>query len=196
MNELDYLDAQLEGQGQMQREGITEQQKQYAPQMREQLAETQAAIITQTNPARSLKIVLEGFKGNISNEDGEWEKMGEPIMNESGIAKVASILIPFVNDAIRFGNISESEVRDIALQTVDDITEEIGINWRDYGIQSAAVRNLIIDSLMALILITLTRSEEQGEKNWLGKVVLESISAGGGQQKRRRESTWEKYFKL
>jgi len=195
MDDLNMMHTQFDRQSEIQREGIEEQRKQFAPQMREQMAETQAAIIAQTNPARSLKLVLEGFKGNMYNEDGEWEKMGEPIMNESGISKIASILIPFINDAIRFGNISEKEVRDIALQTLDDVSEEIGTYWREYGIKSAAVRNLIIDSIMALILITLTRSEEQGEKNWLGKVVLESINVGRD-QKRRKESTWEKHFKL
>lgn len=195
MSEMDYFEAQLEGNKEMQREGIVEQQKQYAPQMREQIAEAQAAIIAQTNPAKSLRIILNGFKGYMYNEEGEFEKFGDPVMNDYGISRVSSILIPFINDAIRFGNISEGEVRDIALQTIDDITEEIGLNWREFGIISIPVKNLIVDSLLALILITLTRSEEQGEKNWLGKVVLESINAQGSQKKKRGGSIWEN-FKL
>ena len=129
------------------------------------------------------------------NEDGEIEKIGIPIMNEQGIGRVSSMLIPFINDPIRFGNISEDEVRSLTLKIVNDITIDIGINWREYGIVNSSSKDIIIDSLMTLIFITLTRSEEQGEKNFLSKVVLESLGAGN-KKPTKKESTWEKYLKL
>ncbi len=170
------MDSQYNMQSNLQDESAQSQAKLYAPQLKEQMQETQAAVIAQTNPAKSLKTILEGFKGNMMDENGKVEKIGEPIMNSLGIAKIASILIPFISDPIRFGNIGKTEVRKITLQVTDDITENIGINWRAYGIPDASTKDLIVDALLTLILITLTRSEEQGEKNWLGKVVLESVS--------------------
>jgi hypothetical protein len=103
------------------------------------------------------------------------------------------MLIPLINDPIRFGDISAQEVRAIALQTSNDITEDIGLNWRMYGISDPAHKDIIINSLVTLILITLTRSEEGGEKSFLSKVVLESV--GSGQKAKKKTSVWEK-FKL
>src|SRR5690554_245911 len=123
MDEIDFLREQIQGQKELQEEASQSQAQLYAPQLREQLAETQAAVIAQTNPSRALKVILEGFRGNMIDEHGEIVKLGEPIMNEKGIAKVASMLIPFVNDPIRFGNIQGKEVRSAALQISNDITK-------------------------------------------------------------------------
>ena len=187
-------EMQYDSQSNLQREAGETQQQLSAPQLREQLAESQAAVIAQTNPAKSLKIILEGFKGNMENEYGEFERIGEPLLNDKGIARVASMLIPFINDPIRFGDISKGEVRDLALTIADDITEDIGLNWREYGILDPSTKDIVIDSIMALIFITLTRSEEGGEKRFLSKVIIESI--GSAQKQKKKESTWEKYFKV
>lgn len=198
MNELEFLRRSVGIQGAKQQE--LEQDRQLhdtrlvAPQIREQVAETQAAVIAQTNPSKALKVVLKGFEGYILNEYDEYELIGEEIMNKQGRARLASTLIPFVNDVTRFGNISEKEVRDLCLQTLNDLTEDIGSNWREYGIQNSSYKNLILDSLLALILITLTRSEEQGEKNWLSKVILESI--GTKQQGKKESGNWKSFFKI
>jgi len=195
-NELDLLDRQIEGQKDIQRESSDQQGKLYAPQLREQLAEAQAAIINQTNPSRALKIMIEGFRGNIVNTDGDLEQVGFPLMNEKGISHFSSILLQFINDPNRFGNISRFEVRNITLQTIDDITMDLGIYWRDYGIKDSTMRDIIIDAMLTLILITLTRSEEQGEKNWLSRIVLESVSQNRDINKKRTSGVWERYFKL
>lgn len=188
-DERNMMDRQFAGQSQLQEESSEQQTRMYAPQLREQIAEAQAAIIAQTNPSKALKIIIEGFRGNIINEDGEVEQIGNPIMNELGTARIATMLIPFISDPIRFGNIDEREVRNLALRIIDDITKEVGIRWREFGIQDSSSKDLIIDTLLALIFITLTRSEGQGEKNWLGRVVVESI--GSAQKKKQGGQTWE-----
>ena len=186
-------EIQYDTSSRLQDEGMQSQGRLAAPQLREQLAEAQAAVIAQTNPARALRIILESFRGNIVNEYEEIEKFGQPKMNEEGIATIASTLIPFINDPMRFGNISAVEVRAITLQIVDDITEDIGLHWREYGIKESTDRDPIVNAVMGLIFITLTRSEEQGEKNFLSKVVLESL---GAQRPKKKESSWAKYFGL
>jgi len=195
MNELDMMRKQFDYQSDMQNEAGEQQQRLYAPQLREQLAETQAAVIAQTNPIKALKVLVEGFRGNIINEDNEIERIGEPVMSEFGVSRMSTIIIPFISDPIRFGNISGTEVRSMALQIVNDLTVELGIHWREFGIKHPAAKDLIIDSLMALIFITLTRSEEGNEKNFLSRVVLESIGNNKKQQ-RGAESWWAKHLKL
>lgn len=199
MDNFDLMRTQSElqynSQSRLQKEGMEGQGRLVAPQLREQMAEAQAAVIAQTNPARALKIILEGFRGKMEDEYGEFKTVGYPLMNEKGIARIASMLIPFINDPTRFGDISRQEVRDLALRISDDITEDIGLKWREYGIKDPTTKDIIVDSLMSLIFLTLTRSEEGGEKNFLSKVILESV--GGKQDKKRKEeSAWKKYFKL
>lgn len=194
MNELDYMKAQMAEQSNLQSEASEQQARLYAPQLKEQLSEIQAAVIYQTNPIRALRVLVEGFRGNIINENNEVEAIGESIMNNVGIARISTMIIPFISDPIRFGNISAREVRLLALQITNDLTIEIGIHWRDYGVKHPAMKDMIIDSLMTLIFITLTRSEEGNEKNFLGKIVLESI---GNQKKQSKGGgLWEKYLKL
>jgi hypothetical protein len=196
-SEIDMMREQYERQGELQRMGAEEQRKNYAPDLKERISETQAAVIQQTNPAKAIKAVVASFEGKIINEYGEETKMGEPLMNKYGISRISSYLIPIVNDINRFGNISKKEVRALTQQIIDDITDDIGFNWREYGIKNNSAKDIIVDSCLTLTLITLTRSEEGGEKSWLAKVVIESLSSAPGKQtKKKGESTWEKYFKL
>lgn len=193
--DFDLLNQQIYGQSQLQSQAGEQQERLYAPQMREQVAEAQAAIISQTNPAKALKIIIEGFRGNILNADGDWERLGNPIMNEYGISRIASILIPFISDPIRLGNVEERNIRQLVLQIAEDIAIEIGINWREYGIRDPSYKDLVLDSCVALIMITLSRSTGGDDKKWFGKVVVESIS-GNKLPQPKKEGVLEKYFKL
>ncbi len=196
MNDEQYMKAQSEIQEGMQsrlaEESRQNQSRLVAPQLRQEMAESQAAVIAQTNPAKALKVILEGFRGKIEDDQGTYTQIAKPLMNEKGISKIASMLIPFINDPIRFGHIGRKEVRDLTLQIADDITEDIGLNWREYGILDPSVKDIVVDSLVTLIFITLTRSEEGGEKRFLSSVILESV--GNKQGTRKKESQWQKYF--
>lgn len=196
MNEQQLMQLQHDYQKSLQDESSQSNSRLYAPQLREQLAEAQAAVIAQTNPSKALKVILEGFRGNIINEYGKIEKIGNPIMNEYGIARVASMLIPFISDPIRFGNISEQEVRSLTLRIIDDVTVDIGIHWREYGIINPSAKDIIVDTLLGLIFITLTRSEEQGEKNFLSKVVLESLGSSTTKNRKKGNTSWLDRLKL
>ena len=190
MNEIDFMRNQFSYQSDLQHEAAEQQNRMYAPQLREQLAETQAAVIAQTNPIKALKVLVEGLRGNIINEDNEIEKIGEPVMNQTGISEISTKLIPFISDPIRFGHISGTEVRLLALQIVQDLTVEIGIRWREFGIKDPSAKDIVVDSLMTLVFITLTRSEGGNEKNFLSRVILESV--GGNKKSSKEGSIWEK----
>lgn len=182
MKEIDLYKMQYADQRDMQREGIAmqgeQQERMYAPQLKESIMENQAAMIAQTNPARALKIIIEGFRGNIQNKDGEFERLGMAIMNDKGITKVASLLIPFINDPMRLGNIREAQAKSMGLQIVDDISTEVGINWREYGIRDPSFKDIVVDSCLALVVVTLSRSVEGDDKRFLSRVVLESVNGG------------------
>lgn len=198
MDEYDLMEQQYQDQSDLQREDAEQKTTAFAPQLREQVNEMKAALIEQTDPAKSLQIVLNGFRGKVWNSDeGQFIQVGNPIMNEKGISEVASFLTPILNSSTRFGNISPKFSGDVCLQLIDDITEKIGLNWREYDIKDDPAKHGIIDSLTILTRITISRSEDQGEKNWLARTIIETISGGGTAQKKRRkeENIWGS-FKL
>lgn len=194
MNELDMFrqqnQMQHDSQVALQEQANQAQQVQYAPQLREAMAESQAAVIAQTDPTKALKAVLEGFKGNAQNEHGEFVEFGTPLMNQKGLSTVASFLTPIMNDSTRFGDIPAREVRDMTEDIVNQITEDLGLNWKEYGISDISKVNIIIADLIPIVRITLSRSEEGGERQFLSKVVLESI--GAAKQQKKKESGWLK----
>jgi hypothetical protein len=190
MSEIDYLKEQFESQRRLQDDQIDSQQRVYAPQLKEQIAEAQAAVIAQTNPAKALKIIIRGFQGFMIDEDGEEKKIGSPLMNDLGISKISSYLIPFINDPARLGNIKEQEARSMTLRIVDDITIDVGINWREYGITSPTIKDIIVDSCLMLVLVTLSRSVEGKEKRFLSSIIVESLSQR--QQEKKKENWLDK----
>jgi len=190
-----YMEEQFNYQDELQRRGEDERRKSYLPNLKEQQAIAQAAVIAQTNPSLAIRAIVANFEGKVINEYGEEIALGQPLMNRYGSSQIASYLIPIISDPIRYGNIDEREVRSLTLQIIGDIITDIGKNWRDYGISNTSVKDLIIDACETLILITLTRSEEQGEKNWLSKIVLESMSGTSKNSYSKKEGIWDK-FKL
>lgn len=180
MNEIDYLRAQMNEQSNLQNEMGDQQTRLYAPQLKEQVDEMKAAVIAQTNPAKALKVLIAGFRGKFINEDNETEQIGDPIMNEEGISKITTSISPYLSDPARFGTVPKEQVRSTTLTIINHLTVYIGINWRRYGMADPSMRDIVLDMLRTLIFFTLTRSEEGNEKNWLGKIVIESI---GNQKK-------------
>lgn len=180
MNEIDYLRAQMNEQSNLQNEIGDQQTRLYAPQLKEQVDEMKAAVIAQTNPAKALKVLIAGFRGKYINEDNETEQIGEPMMNEVGISRISTAISPYLSDPARFGTVPKEQIRSSSLQIINNLTTDIGINWRKYGMIEASMRDKVLDMLRTLIFFTLTRSEEGNEKNWLGKIVIESI---GNQKK-------------
>ena len=197
MNEMNAYrqqsEIQTDNQSRLQQEAADAQARQVAPQMREQLAEAQAAVIAQTDPRKSLNQVLQGFRGKIQDEYGNYAKIGAPLMNEHGIAVLAGFLTPILNDSTRFGDIPPSAVRDHTEDIINQITQDLGWHWREYGISGTTINNIIIADLTVIVRLALSRSENGGEKSFLSRVILESV---GGQPKKKKESTWDKYFKM
>lgn len=197
MNELEQFrqqtEVQTDGNSRLQQEASDSQLRQVAPQLREQMAEAQAAVIAQTDPKKSLSQVLEGFRGKIQDEHGSFVKIGKPLMNEEGISIIAGFLTPILNDSTRFGDVPNDSVVAHSQDIIDQITKNLGFHWREYDIANTSVNDIIISDLATIVRWALSRSENGGERRFLSSVILESV---GGQQKKKQESGWSKLFKL
>lgn len=182
-NELSLMDKKAEG-----------DLKLYAPTINESFNEQKAKVIEETNPEKDI-IQLEFYlKGYEYDAKGNFKKVKEPVLSEYGINKIITTLRIAAMNTSRLGRIKEKFVRDATLRLIDDFTHDIGLLWREYGIKDETTKDLIISSLTVSLMNLISRSEEQNEKNWLGRISFFSESSNknqGGEKKNIKD-----FFKL
>jgi hypothetical protein len=169
-----------------------EQQKLYLPQLQQQIQENQAAVISQTDPKKDVYELLMEFRG-MEEVNGDIKQIREPLMNEIGLKRISQILRPLMINTIRFTRLKERTIKNFTFQIVDDLTYDIGENWREYNINDRSACDHIINAIAILVFSMLSRAEDQNEKNWAGKIVFENLSPG---KLNRKESSWLEKFKL
>lgn len=170
------------------------QQKLYAPQIQEQIAQAQAVVIAQTDPIKVLKEIQLRMNGKIKNSDGEEEQLWEPVMNQKGIGRMMFLLNSVLNDSTRLASTKEDKTSKIMIQFSNDVTRDLANHWREYGIMDMSMCDFIVNSMILPALLVLTRSEDRNEKNWLGRVSFENINPAS--QYKKEKSSWIEKFKL
>lgn len=176
---------QYQAQEALQSQAGEDQLKLYAPQMQEQMAQSQAVVIAQTDPLKiieNLKLLLEG---KIRTPDGEIKRVREPVMNREGISRVLFLLGAIINDNTRFSHFKEQEINRILVKIADDITMDIGTRWREYDVKDRPMCDYIIDCMIIPSFAVLKRALEQNEKNWIGRIAFESINQNRLQQPKK-----------
>jgi hypothetical protein len=188
--------AELYEQGQIQEALIDkqgeQQQKLYLPQLQQQMQENQAAVISQTDPRKDIRDLLNEFRG-CEDVNGELKLVRDPLMNEVGLKIVSQILRPLMVNTVRFTRLTNKTIKNFTLQIVDDLTYDIGENWREYDIRDRSACDHIINAIAILVFAMLSRAEDQNEKNWAGKMVFENLSPP---RINKKESSWLEKFKL
>jgi hypothetical protein len=169
------------------------QKELYAPQLQEQVAASQAVVISETDPTKDINQLLLKFRG-YEEVDGELKRVREPIMNESGVNKISQILTPLMINTIRFTRLKEAMIKSITERFLDDLTYDLGLNWRDYDIPNRNSIDHILNALATLIFSVLSRAEDQNEKNWLGKISFENVNPNKYEPK--KSESWLDRFKL
>lgn len=170
-----------------------EQQKLYIPQLQEQVNQLQAAIIAQTDPKDDIEGLLNEFRG-MEKVEGKLKQVRDAIMNEAGIERVSQILRPLMINTVRFTRLRSNTIKNFTFQIVDDLTYDLGKNWREYEIDDRSSCDHIVNSVAILVFSMLSRAEDQNEKNWAGKIVIENLSPNKTIGK--KEASWLERFKL
>ena len=167
---------QYQMQGDMQRQAGEMQMSAVAPQMHEQVAQAQAVLVEQTNPDRVLEDITLKLKGQIRNIDGTVTQLGKPLMNQKGVDRMLFIMSSIINQNTILSHLEDDEISKVMVQLGDDITDDLTLNWKDYGIGDKMLLDHIEDSILIPAYFALKRALGQNEKNWLGKITVENIS--------------------
>lgn len=196
MNEQMFPDPieQYRMQEALQDRAYEDQQKLVAPQLQEQMDERKAVLIAETDPKKDIKELILEFRG-LEERDGKLVRTSEPILNDIGARKLSSLLRPIMSNNTRLARMKEVIVKKFTLGIIDDITLDLGVNWRSYGIKDRSAKDFIIDAIIILVYSILSRAEDQNEKNWLGKVSFENVGGTRYGSPEKKES-WLDKFKI
>ncbi len=193
MNQPEY-DNYL-AQSNLQQQAGEQQRQLYAPQLRENMQQAQAVIIEQTNPKKHIKDIILYLQG-LEEIDGKVIRWGKPMMNETGIEHMKYILISMVNQGTILSHLEDFQIGKIMENFGNDLVDDLTINCQNYGIINKTDLDIINDTILITIYLALNRSLGQNEKNWLGRITVESLNSGVKGISPPRDGGWLSKFKL
>lgn len=177
----------------LQKQQLDLQQSLYAPQMQEQVAQSQAVLVEQTNPDKVVKVIMLRLMGKKEQPDGTLIQVAEPKMNKEGLEDVWFILDSHINQNVIFSSLTDKEISRIMDVIQDNLTDNISLNWKRYGMKKQTDLDTVSDSILVNIFLALKRAERQNEKNWLGRISFENVSGSSKLPSMKKEGFWSKF---
>ena len=151
-----------------------------APQLHEQMQQAQAVLVEQTDPKKIIKEIMLLLRGLEEQWDGTLKQVAEPKLNKKGLEAMWFWLKSHINQSIILSHFEEEEINNFMMEIQSDLVDELGLCWKIYGVKSKTDLDSINDSILMNIKAALNRAKGQNEKNWLGRISIENINAGGG----------------
>jgi len=186
---------QYQAQEALQRQAQQAQSQAMAPQLFQQVQERNAVLVEQTNPKRIVKDIVLRLKGMELAPNGQEIEVATPKMNQKGIEKMSFLLESHINQNVILSHLNETEITSMITTLGDDLVDSLALNWREFGIQDKTDLDDINNSILMNVFLALKRAEGQNEKNWLGKISVESIGSGSSMPTAKKGGFWDK-FKL
>ena len=193
---MNEMDAQYEMERGLQREKLDSETGMNASYLLRQRQDTQAALLEQLNPEKliiELKLTLKGQR--FDEEKGIIIQEGNPLMNDLGIGRMISSVRGIVNQNTIMSSLKESMIFKIMDEFCSDIIDDLTLNWKEYGIKYKTDLDRIEGTCKRMAFLALMRCREGGERNFLGRTTVESISTAQRFNPQKKESVWSK-FKL
>lgn len=182
---------QYQAQSALQSEGIGAQSSHHLPQLQQEVQQIQAVLIDSLDPRKIVTRILLEFQGLEETEEGEYRRIGEPIMNDIGIGDLRYILRSLINQHITMTWLDEARIRSIMEEFQRDLVYKIGLNWKRWNMKKAD-KDLVNDVILMNVYATLMRALEKNEKNFIGRIVMEMLMPGKGMQPPKKEGLFSK----
>lgn len=164
-----------------------------APQIRMQQEEQRAILVEQTDPKRAIREVLLTLANIEENtETGELVQLGDPLMNKAGIDMARIFLRGIVHQHTTLSNLDEKFIDKLIVKLNDDLTDDLSLNWKEYGIKQKTHLDIISDLLLINAYNALRRAANQNEKNFLKGITIETVSSNPYNPKQKKGGFLEK----
>ena len=190
MNQEEY---NYQAQEALQQQNLDANTTMYAPQLQEQMQQSQAILVEQTNPKKIVNDILLRLRGMEEKFDGTVVKVSKPKMNEEGIQNFWFILESHINQNVILSHLDIAEIRSLMECISDDLIDDLSLNWKKYGIEKKTDLDTINNAVLVNIYLSLKRAQGQNEKNWLSKISIENISGSSRMPMKKKESFWDKF---
>jgi len=195
MNQINPVEENFQAQSALQQQELNAQQNQNAGYMLQNQHEIQAALIAQINPNKVIKEIKLIFEGNEEDELGNIKHVSDPLMNQKGINNIIISIKSIVNINTIMSALDEKRINDLMIDLMDEIIDNLTLNWKDYEIQSKSDLDKIEGIVKRMAYPTLMRALRGGERGFLGRVTVENISTAPRLPQQKKEGFWGR-FKL
>lgn len=195
MPEVDPIRKEFEYNRELRREDREAEIAAQAPYLLQERQLTQAALIEQLDPNKVIENIALHLRGQIKDPiTGEIKKIRKPLMNEQGIGDFISSVSSIVNINTTISALDERMINRMINQMDASHRRLLRFNWEEYESNQFEF-DLICNICVNLVYLCLRRSLGGGERGFLGRVTMESISTPRMQQMQPRQRWWHK-FKL
>jgi hypothetical protein len=168
---------------------------QNALSMRNDIQQSQAILVNQTNPNKVVDEIILSIQGFEKQDDGALKRVSDPHMNEMGLSRIRFMLRSIMNQSTVLSHLELEDIGRLMVKLSDSLINDLTLNWKEYGVKDKVFLDPIVDSILFPIYFALKRAEGQNEKNWLGKISIENINNAPRIEQPKKDSWWNK-FKL
>jgi len=179
----------------LQQSQLDSQAIQSAPQMSQFAQQSQAILVTETNPNKVIWEIELTLRNLEESADGTLRRIGPSLMNDHGISRVKFIMRGLINQNTILSHLEEKVIGKISQKVADDITDDLTLNWREYEITDKVNLDHIVNTIAFSVYFALMRAKGQNEKNWLKGITVENIGGRSSLPAKNNGGFWEK-FKL
>jgi len=145
------------------------------------------SIILLTNPENAVFKLECKFRNIKVKDDGTVVNLGNPLMNEYGIAQVIGLVESIVNENSVWAWIEDrDEVNGLRNMFADTLAKDLMMNRLHYGIIDPTARQRIFTESVAFTHLCIKRAFKQGERKfWKGSQqdVRHTVSNEGGNKR-------------
>jgi len=131
-------------------------------------------IVYLTNPGQELFELELTYRGEKLLSNGKTLAVGEPQMNELGIARVMGQIKSVVGQVTILGNVNEAHLQNIYLSFCDTMIQDLMINMKMYGIKSSVGRNVVFTEAKFKVWTCLLRAFNEGDRKFWSKITYEN----------------------
>jgi len=146
--------------------------------LKEQQAQSQAILITETNPKKIIDQIELLLRNQERHPSGKIISLGPPHLSEIGINRALFLLRAMVTQGSILSHLEEKKINQIVIELGDAVADDLAQHWRKYGIKDKTMLDYIHNIIIFNIYLALMRSMGQNEKNWLKGITVETINAG------------------
>lgn len=165
----------------------------YSAVLKEQQAQSQAILVTETNPKKVVDQIELLLKNQQRMPNGQLVQLGPPHLSELGINRALFILRAMVTQGAILSHLEEKRINQLIIEIGDAVADDLAQHWRKYGIADKTMLDFVHNVIIFNVYLALMRSYGQNEKNWLKGITVETINTGRGSLPEKKGGFFDRF---